>query len=66
MAKKGMDIGSGGDGSYVGHDEGTNRPPNAPDGMFKGGSTFAPLAGVGNTINEKAPLGRTGKDEGED
>lgn len=63
MAKKGMDIGSGGDGAYVGHDEGSN----AGTELFHGGSTFAPLdQSVANTINQKGSLGKTGKDQGED
>lgn len=52
-------------GAFPGHDEGTNRPPNAPASVFTGGSTFAPLASApGDTINQKGSLGSTGKAEG--
>lgn len=52
-------------GAFPGHDEGSNRPPNAPDSVLTGGSTFAPLSSsVDSTINQKGSLGTTGKPEG--
>jgi len=53
-------------GSYPGHDEGTNRPPAGADGTFtSSGSTFAPLAGGDeNPVNVKTNQGQTGKPEG--
>ena len=53
------------DKGFPGHDEGTNRPPNAGEGMLQGGSTFAPLsssADAGTTV--KNSLGTSGKPEG--
>lgn len=53
-------------GGFPGHDEGTNRPPNVPAGVYQSSpGTFAPLSsGVDGGTTQKNNLGTTGKPEG--
>jgi len=49
--------------SYPGHDEGTNKPPNAPEG-YNSPATHAPLSESPSSVNVKTPNGhRSGESE---
>lgn len=45
---------------FVGHDEGTVKPPNPPVG-YNSPATHAPLATTADSVNVKTPMGNTGK-----
>lgn len=49
-------------GGFPGHDEGTNKPPNAS--FYDSPGTFAPLQTDTSSVNTKSDLGTTGKVEG--
>lgn len=51
-------------GGFPGHDEGTNKPNNAPAG-YSSPATHAPLqSDSSNPVNVKTETGTTGKPEG--
>lgn len=55
-------------GGFPGHDEGSNKPPNAPSGVYQSGSgTYAPLSStVDGGTTQKNSLGSTGKADGQE